>query len=99
MFERQHLSQACAHYPRQIYSHLGLQEDKNIPIILYELVDFIEVIRIKVFPLHAKVSPLHAKVSFDRFGKELHYVSVCLGDLVVVAHYWVVALTLWLEGS
>ena len=32
-------------------------------IILYEFVDFIEVIRIKVFALYVEAS-------FDRFGKE-----------------------------
>ena len=47
-------------------------------IILYELVDFIKVIRIKMFALYAEVS-------FDRFGKELRFVGVCLGDFVVVA--------------
>ena len=59
-------------------------------IILYELVDFIKVIRIKIFALYAEVS-------FDRFGKELHFIGVCLGDFVVVAQCWVAALTLWLE--
>ena len=61
-------------------------------IILYELVDFIEVIQIKVFPLYAEGS-------FDRFGRELHFVSVCLGDFVVLAQCWIVllALTRWLE--
>ena len=59
-------------------------------IILYELVNFIKVIRIKVFALYAKVS-------FDRFGKELRFVGVCLGDLVVVAQCWTVRLALRLE--
>ena len=45
--------------------------------ILYELVDFIEVIRIKMFALYAEVP-------FDRFGKELRYVGVCLGDFAVM---------------
>ena len=32
-------------------------------------------------------------MSFDRFGKELRFISVCLGDFVVVAQCWIVALT------
>ena len=59
-------------------------------IILYELVDFIKVIRIKMFTRYAEVS-------FDRFGKELHFIGVCLGDCVIVAQFWIVALTLRLE--
>ena len=59
-------------------------------IILYELVDFIEVIQIKVFALYAKVS-------FDRFSKELRFVCICLGDFVVLEQCWIIALTLWLE--
>ena len=59
-------------------------------IILYELADFIKVIRIKMLALYAKVS-------FDRFGKELRFVDVCLGDFVAVAQCWIVALTLRLE--
>ena len=59
-------------------------------IILCELIDFIKVIRIKMFALNAEVS-------FGLFGKELRFVGVCLGDIVVVAQYWIVALTLWLE--
>ena len=59
-------------------------------IILCELADFIKVIRIKMFALYAEVS-------FDRFGKELRFIGVCLGDFVVVAQCWIVALTLRLE--
>ena len=59
-------------------------------IILYELVDFVEVIRIKMYALYAEVS-------FDRFGKELRFVRVCLGNFVVMVQCWIVALTLWLE--
>ena len=59
-------------------------------IILYELVDFIKAIRIKMFALYAKVF-------FDRYGKELRFIGICLGDLVVVAQCWIVALTLRLE--
>ena len=57
---------------------------------MYELVDFVEVIRIKMFILYAKVS-------FDRFGKELRFIGVCLGDFVIVAQCWIVTLTLWLD--
>ena len=46
-------------------------------IILYEFVDFIKLIRIKILALYAEV-PL------DRFGKELRFVCVCLGDIVVL---------------
>ena len=53
-------------------------------------IDFIKVIRIKMFALNAEVS-------FDRSGKELRFVGVCLGDFVVVAQCWIVALTLRLE--
>ena len=56
-------------------------------IILCELVDFIKVIRIKMFALYTEVS-------FDRFGKELRFIGVCLGDFVVVAQSWIVSLTL-----
>ena len=59
-------------------------------IILYELIDFIKVIRIKM-------CALNTEVSFDRFSKELHFVGVYLGDFVVVAQCWIVALTLGLE--
>ena len=40
-------------------------------IIVYELVDFIKVIQIKMFVLYTEVP-------FDRFGKELRFVGVCL---------------------
>ena len=59
-------------------------------IILYELIDFIKVIRIKMFALNAEVS-------FDRFGKELHFVGICLGDFVIVVQCWIVVLTLRLK--
>ena len=59
-------------------------------IILYELVDIIKVIRVKMFALFAEVS-------FDRFGKKLRFIGVCLGDFVVMAQCWIVALTLRLE--
>ena len=59
-------------------------------IILYDLVDFIKVIRIKMFALYAEMC-------FDRFGKELRFIGVCLGDFVVVAQCWIVGLTLRLD--
>ena len=59
-------------------------------IILYELVDFIKVIQVKMFALYAEVF-------FHRFGKELRFIGVCLGDFVVVAQCWIVALTLGVE--
>ena len=55
-------------------------------IILYELIDFIKMIRIKMFPLNAELSS-------DRFGKELRFIGICLGDLIAVAQWWIVALT------
>ena len=42
-------------------------------IILYKLVDLIEVVWIKIVTLNAEVS-------FDRFGKELHFISISLGE-------------------
>ena len=63
---------------------------KILLIILYELIDLIKVIRIKMFALYAEVS-------FDRFGKELYFVGVCVGDFVVMAQCWIVALILGLE--
>ena len=55
-------------------------------IILDEFVDFIKVIRIKMIAFYAEMS-------LDRFGKELRFVSVSLGDLVRVMQRWIVALT------
>ena len=59
-------------------------------IILCEFVDVIKVIRIKMFALYVEVP-------FDRFGKDLGLVRVCLGDFVVKAQCWIISLTLWLE--
>ena len=53
-------------------------------IILYELVDFIKVIQIKMFTLYAEVP-------FDRIRKELRFVGICLGDFVIVAQCWKIA--------
>ena len=55
-------------------------------IILNEFVDFIKVIRIKTIAFHAEMS-------LDRFGKELCFTSVSLGDFVRVVQSWIVALT------
>ena len=59
-------------------------------IILDKFVDLMEVIRIKVIAFYAKMS-------LDRFGKELRFISVGLGDFVCVAQSWIIALTLWLK--
>ena len=59
-------------------------------VIVYELAEFIKMIRIKMFTLYAEVP-------FNRFNKELHFVGICLGDCVVVAQCWIITLTLWLE--
>ena len=58
-------------------------------MILDEFVDVIKVSRIKVIALYAKMS-------LDRFGKELCFVSVSLGDFVRMVQSWISALTLWL---
>ena len=58
-------------------------------IILDEFVDFIKVIRIKMIALYTEMS-------LDRFGKELRFISVGLGDFVVVQS-WIVSLTLRLK--
>ena len=63
---------------------------KILIIIRYEFVDLIEVIRIKM-------DALDAKVPFDRFCKELRFVSVGLRDFASVLKSWIVALTLWLK--
>ena len=59
-------------------------------IILDEFVDLIKVIRIKMIAFYAEV-PL------DRFGKELRFIRVSLGDFVRVVRSWIVALTLRLK--
>ena len=63
---------------------------KILIIILYEFGDLIEVVRIKM-------DALDAKVPFDRFSKELRFVSVGLGNFASVLQSWIVALTLWLK--
>ena len=59
-------------------------------IILYEFVDFIKVIRIKMIAFYAEMS-------LDRFSKELRFISVSLGDCVRVVQSWIVALTFRLK--
>ena len=59
-------------------------------IILNKLVDFIKVIRIKMIAFYAEMP-------IDRFGKDLPFISVGLGDFVRVVQSWIVALTLWLK--
>ena len=59
-------------------------------IILDEFFDFIKVIRIKMVAFYAKML-------LDRFGKELRFVSVSLGDFVGMVQSWIIALTLWLK--
>ena len=61
-------------------------------IILDEFVDFIKMIRIKMVAFYAKMPLDH-----DRFGKELRFVSVSLGDFVRMVQSWIIALTLWLK--
>ena len=68
------LMSARTHCPRQTCSHLSLQEDKIPMVILYELVDFIKVIRIKVFALYAEVS-------FDRSAKNCALSAFVLATL------------------
>ena len=46
-------------------------------IILCKLVDFIEVIRIKIVALYTEMS-------FSRFDKELRFNRVCTGDFVIM---------------
>ena len=61
---------------------------RRIKIPTYELVDFITVIRIKIFALYAELS-------FDGFSA--FFIGVRLDDLVVVGQSWIVAFTLGLE--
>ena len=59
-------------------------------IILYEFVDLMKVIRIKMIAFYAEMP-------FDRFGKELSFVGVSLGDFACVVQSWIITLTLWPE--
>ena len=67
-----------------------LRRIKILIVILDEFVDLIEVVRIKIFTLYAKVP-------FDRFSKELLFVSVGLGDFGSVMQSRLIVLTLWLK--
>ena len=59
-------------------------------IIFDQFVDFIKVIQIEMIALYAKMF-------LNRFGKELSFISVSLGDFVRVVQSWIIALTLWLK--
>ena len=59
-------------------------------IILYEFVDLMKVIRIKMIAFYVEMP-------FDRFGKELRFVGVSLGDFVCVVQSWIITLTLGLK--
>ena len=59
-------------------------------IILYKLVDLIEMFRIEVITLNAKVS-------FDRFGKELRLICVSLSGFRIETQCRIIALTLSFE--
>ena len=59
-------------------------------IILDEFIDLMKVIRIKMIAFYTEMP-------FDRFGKELRFVGVGLGDLVCEVQSWIVALTLRLK--
>ena len=61
-------------------------------VILNEFVDFIEVIWIKMIAFYAKMS-------LDRLGKELHFISISLGDFVRMVQSWIIALTFWLKEA
>ena len=59
-------------------------------VIRNEFIDLMKVIRIKMVALYAEMP-------FDRFSKELHFVSVGLSNFVCVEQSWIIALTLWLK--
>ena len=63
---------------------------KILIIILYKLVDLIEVVRIKLVTLNAEVS-------FERFGKEFCLISVSLGGFRIRSQSRIIALTLCFE--
>ena len=81
---------SCSFPMSNLWSSGSFRRIKIPMVILYELIDFIKVIRIKMFTLNAAVS-------FDWFGKEFRFVGISLGDFVVVVQCWIVALTLGLE--
>ena len=47
--------------------------------------------------LQMKMVTFYAEMPFDRFGKELCFVRVGLGDFVCAVQSWIVMLTLWLK--
>ena len=59
-------------------------------IILYEFIDLMKIIRIKMIAFYAEMP-------FGRFGKESRFVGVGLGDFVCVVQSWIIALTLGLR--
>ena len=59
-------------------------------IILDEFIDLMKVIPIKMIAFYAEMP-------FDRFGKELLFVGVGLGDFACVVQSWIIALTLCLR--
>ena len=63
-----------------------LRRIKIFIVILDQFVDFIKVIRITMIAFYAEMS-------LDRFGKQLRFISVSLGDFVRVVQGWIVALT------
>ena len=67
-----------------------LRRIKILTVILDEFVDLIEVVRIKM------VAP-DAKVPFDRFSKELRFVSIGLGNFVSMLQSRIIVLTLRLK--
>ena len=90
MYRSQYRPQGSDHHPCQICNHRGLRRIKVFIINLYKLVDLIEMIRIKIVTLNAEVY-------FDRFGEELHVISVSLGGFRIETQSRIIALTLWLE--
>ena len=59
-------------------------------IILYKLVDLIQVVQIKIVTLDAELF-------FDRFGKELRRISISLSGFRVESQIRIISLALWFE--
>ena len=57
--------------------------------------EFIDLIGLKV--IRIKMVAFFTEMPFKRFGKELCFVGVGLGDFVRVAQNWIITLTLWLK--
>ena len=49
--------------------------------------------------IQIKVIAFYAEVPFDRFRKELRFVSIGLGDFISVVQSWIIVLTLWLKEA